>query len=170
MKTRILLLVLCFGIALTACKKDPIPGPEGPTGPAGPAGPKGDPGADSQEGKTFIFSVNWSAGDTWALYDGINSYFTPDDMVLVYWYWANYGNDYYILLPVTNNGIFSYAEVDEIDGSVFVNHENESTGTSPFTGSVTYKYKAILIPSSQKTAHPGLDFSDYEAVVNAYNL
>jgi len=164
------LFVAC-ALIIISCKK-------GDTGPAGDKGATGNTGATGQPGpqaKTFVFNLTFNAGDTFKSYAGVTG-FNTDDVLLVYIFNANYGSDYYVQLPYMIGGagaagVHCYAEFSETSGNLFINTEwADGTAGSPYTSSVTFKFKAVLISSSQFKAHPNTNWKNYAEVKSVLNL
>lgn len=166
MKKTTNLLLMAFtviAIAFTSCKKEP--GPKGDTGATGPQGPAG-PSA-----KTYTFNGVFGPSTQYISYSGLVGDFNTDDMVLTYILNATYGgDDYYIQLPYVANGLANvYAEVNENNGHLYVNTDKANgTSGSPWSSVVTFKFKAVLIRSSQIIK--GVDYNNYLEVAKAYNI
>lgn len=157
-----LMALFAIALSITSCKKEP--GPQGPTGPQGPQGVAG-PSA-----KTYTYNLTFNSTTQYASYSGISADFDTDDMVLTFVYNANYGNDYYVQLPYVANGTVNiYAEVNEITGHIFVNTDKaDGTSGSPWSSGVTFKFKSILIKSSQ--IKKNVNHAIYSEVVKAYDI
>jgi hypothetical protein len=169
MKTarKITMLIMIISIVATfGCTKE---GKEGPPGPTGTTGSKGDSGPQA---KTFNFNLTFDPGETYESYGGITG-FNTDDVLLVYIYWADYGEPFYVQLPFAenNNGISFYAEFSEVSGYIFVNTiwANGNSG-SPWSTSTTLGFKAVLISSAARLANPNIDYTNYNEVKKVFNL
>ena len=170
-KTAMLLsmFALAFGLMFIGCKK------EGPQGPAGPAGPTGAVGQAGPQAKTFTFTLVFNSGDTFKSYSGVTG-FNTDDVLLVYVFNANYGDDYYVQLPYMAgdagaSGVHFWAEFSEMTGNLFINTTwADGTAGSPWSSTKTFKFKAVLISSSQFKANPNVNWSNYNEVKATLNL
>lgn len=166
------MFALAFGLMFTGCKKE---GPQGPAGPAGPTGATGATGQAGPQAKTFVFSLTFNSGDTFKSYSGITG-FNTDDVVIVYIHNNTYsGTDYYTQLPYMTDagsgGINVWPEMNETNGSLFINTTwADGTAGSPWSSSVTFKFKAVLISSSQFVKYPNLDWANYNEVKSTLNL
>ncbi len=163
-KSLILSAILLIATSITSCKKEVVsPGQKGDTG---AQGPQGEPGPDA---KTFNFTLTFAPGDTYQSYSGITGY-DSGDALLFYAKYNNYGDgDYYVPLPVVINGINYLPEFNENTGSLYINTTLDG-GASPWTTSSTLKFKVILIKSSGLIKHPGVDLSNYNEVIQTFDL
>lgn len=163
------MFALAFGLMFIGCKK------EGPQGPVGPAGPTGATGQAGPQAKTFVFSLTFNSGDTFKSYSGITG-FNTDDVVIVYIHNNTYGGtDYYTQLPYMTDagsgGVNVWPEMNETNGSLFINTTwADGTSGSPWSSSVTYKFKAVLISSSQFIKYPNLNWANYNEVKSTLKL
>lgn len=164
-------MALTLGLIVSSCKK-PEKGETGPKGETGASGATGQPGPQA---KTFVFNLTFNAGDTFKSYAGVTG-FNTDDVLLVYIFNANYGSDYYVQLPYMIGGagaagVHCYAEFSETSGNLFINTEwADGAAGSPWSSSVTLKFKAVLISSSQFKAHPNTNWKNYAEVKAELNL
>jgi hypothetical protein len=166
--------VLAMFIVLDACK-----GPAGDVGPAGPAGPAGPTGATGVAGpKGDIGNANviqitygsrtYTSGEQNYILTNV----TPTQAIgsAIYCYIKSSNNFWYSLPGFTAGGSFQYR------------HWLNPTGTTPIfvvsritssTASDTFlETKIVIIPANDLRTgrQAAVDFSDYEAVKNFYNL
>lgn len=158
MKTTIKMIMIIAVMAITfmGCKKEP--GPKGDTGATGAQGPSG-PSA-----KTFTFTLTFDPGETYETFSGVTG-FTPNDVLLVYVFSANYGSDYYTQLPyiIQTNSVNFWPEFSETTGNLFINTTwADGTSGSPWATSSTKKFKAVLIHSSIYKAYPNVNWANYD--------
>lgn len=166
----ILAALLLVALTITSCKKEA--GPKGDTGAQGPAGTNGAQGVPGPSAKTFTFTGTFGASTQFISYTGLVGSFDVDDIVLTYILNATYGgNDYYVALPWTDGGVNYYVEINENTGFMYVNTDKASGAAgSPWASTVTLKFKAVLIKSSQRLLHPDLNYKNYKEVAKAFNI
>ncbi len=161
-QTLMTLLVITFVFSI-GCTKE---GKQGPQGITGAVGPKGDNGPDAT---TYNFNLTFNAGDTYKSYGGITNYDT-DDVVFFFIYYENLsGVSYWTSMPVMISNINFVPEFSDQSGYAFIN-TTLSNGSSPWTSTTTLSFKAVLIKSSQRLAHPDIDYTNYYEVKGAFNL
>lgn len=156
--------LVAIALVTTSCKKDP-----GPKGDTGAQGPQGIPGPSA---KTYTFAANFSSTSQYYSYSGLIGLYTADDAILVYVMNATYSAvDYYVQLPyVVGGSVNVYAEVGET-GIIFINTDKANgTSGSPWTSNVSFKFKAVVIKSSQLKKHPDINLKDYNEVVQTFNI
>lgn len=162
MKTPFKLIIATIIILSTAaCKKE---GPIGPQGDPGPQGAQGPTGAQGPDAYTKEYTLTYYSGDTYKTYSGFTGMYDAGDMIVSYAYWTSYGSDpYYVQLPFIKSGWSIYPEVNNNTGSIFMNIEDASNGSSVITSTSNFKFKSILVKGSiVKRLPDGFDFSDHE--------
>lgn len=178
MKIKTLLAICVMALALSSCKKEPIKGDKGEKGDKGDTGATGQTGATGANGtngvdaKTFNFTLTFNAGDTYQAYSGITGY-NADDVIITYIKWETLGGtNYWTQLPVVvSNFVNIIPEFSETTGNMFINTEKaDGTAGSPWTTSNTFAFKAVLISSAQRQAHPNLNWANYTEVKQALHL
>jgi hypothetical protein len=159
-----LLMIALFGLSLTACQK------EGKQGVAGAQGAQGVAGPDA---KTFTYNLTFNAGDTYKSYTGITG-FDQGDMVVTYFNYENLGGEeFYVQTPYiyAAGNLNLFVEVGSETGILFVNAlKADGASGSPIVGTITFRFKSILIKSTGLQKHPNLDLTSYKDVKEAFNL
>jgi len=183
MKT-IITVVAVVAIAFTGCKKE-VTGPKGDkgdkgetgaagtTGATGATGSTGATGAAGPQAKTFNFQLTFNSGDTYKVYSGVTG-FNADDVILTFVKYENLpSQSYWTQLPLMLPGFVNiFPEFGESTGQLFINtQKTDGTTGSPWTTSNnTFDFKAVLISSSQRQAHPNVNWNDYNEVKEVLNL
>ncbi len=164
MKIKTIIAICVIALTLVNCKKE-----------LGPKGDKGDTGAQGQPGpqaKTFNFSLTFNAGDTYKSYSGITGY-NADDIIMTYIKYETLGTEgYWTQLPyLVGNSVNFVPEFGDQTGLLFINTEKaDGTAGSPWASTATFDFKAVLISSSQKLAHPNLNWKNYNEVKQVLKL
>lgn len=172
MKNASILIVILSFIALACEQKVGPQGPEGPVGPTGAAG---------ENAHVFEYSnVNFSAPD----YDIVLAY--PDDfegresdVTLVYLLWEvttdNDGNSLEIWRQMpqtvfTVNGQIQYNfDFTMFDTRLFLTTEFDPSLLEPIDTD-DWIVRAVIVPGNFWGARSAIDYSDYDAVKEAYGL
>ncbi|WP_462251755.1 hypothetical protein [Ekhidna sp.] len=178
MKNLIKILVLISVIAIGCEGPEGPPGPEGATGPTGPIGPIGQNGSDGQNGQNGQDGED--ADVTQYNYPGFThtgvfvqfaipkSYEEISESVVLGY--AEYSGFWY---PIPGYVLSTYEYrifIDEGDTSsetAFNMVRVEGTGDQTFTALRILVIPAITVTNGRNA---GIDFSDYEAVAEYYNL
>ena len=94
----------------------------------------------------------------------------PEDVVLTFIHWDNIGGDKtWVQCPITIGSLSIIPEFTNY--SLIVNMLNsDGTSGSPFAQSVTYNFKAVVVPLSGINQNPNIDLSNYKEVVETFNL
>ena len=158
------MFALACGLLFTNCAKD------GATGPAGPAGPAGANGNANVVSST-ITSSNWTYNSpSWEItftYPAITQDIIDKGAVLVY---LKNGTAY-TQLPLTFYQSSSYStslEVSNFLGGVKI-FWTDSDLTQPINPG-SWTFKIVVIAASGKMANPNVNYKDYNAVKQAFNL
>ncbi len=164
MKTNklIIALVLLCSAVVGGCKK-PEKGDKGEVGPQGAAGP---------EATMFTYNLTFTTASNFQTYSGITGY-DANDVIVTYILNATYGTeDFYVQLPYVVAGVANiYAEVGETTGLIFINTDKaDGSAGSPWSGSVTLKFKSVLIKSRFYHAHPEINYHNFKEVESALKL
>lgn len=155
----ILSFLLLISTTLTQCTKE------------GPPGPKGEVNMSSY----YYTADNWSLNSSSQWYTAISiPELTTGNIdnaaVLVYFKVATVWRALpYTEINTTNYFMGFYHSVGRVD--VLWTYNGIGSGDDPndyFNTSV--KYKIVVIPASQRLANPDLDWNDYEAVKQRFNL
>lgn len=178
MKTKLILAIFVMALTFSNCKKPEKGekgdmGAKGDTGATGAIGAAGANGTNGVDAKTFNFTLTFNSGDLFQSYSGITG-FNADDVVITYVKWETLGGtNYWTQLPVVvSNWINIIPEFSETTGNMFINTEKAdgTTGSPWTTNGNTFAFKAVLISSSQKQAHPNLNWADYSEVKQVLKL
>ncbi len=142
-------------ILFTSCGKD------GAVGPQGPAGIPGN--ANVQTGvflnQSFTFVAANSDYELYLNYNAITQYVLDQGAVIVYFQTTS-NTSGWTMLPAT----FAGAPVNTSYG---LGQVEITDGTMP-TG--LFNFKVVVIPPAVMKAHPGVNFSNYSEVRNAFNI
>lgn len=157
MKTMKILTVglLFMGMmTLTACFKE------------GPTGPKGEDGNANVIGTNEVTISNWTqSGSFWSAgisVPSITQKIVNTGTVQVF---AKYGSEWWAL-PDLNGNNMTYFGYDE--GHITLMNSNTDNSTPSHPGSKIFRI--VVISSSNLTANPGVDWTDYEQVKKALEL
>ena len=170
MKTKIttmLAALMLVAVLFTNCKKEP--GPKGDAGAVGATGPQGLPGPSA---KTYTFNAFFDTSIQYYTYNGLFGEYDSDDAVLVYVLNAYYSSTpYCVLLPYVANGTVNiYAEIGDL-GTIYINTDKANgTAGSPWTSSVSFKFKAVVIKSTMLKKHPEVNLKNYDEVAQTFNI
>lgn len=176
------LFVAC-GLIFSSCKKDP--GPKGDTGPTGPQGAPGNANVYN-----YKFNVNLSSfigpltNGEWSSSNALtfmgSTFIDEKDAVLLYLFDKTVGStDYYNALPFNdyfNTGTAFNQHSFQIGSSgsanILILKIRNSTGGQPYTSMTTgaLSYKLVLVKASARMANPNVNYNDYNAVKEAFNL
>jgi hypothetical protein len=175
MKNIILFFLMATAIGFAGCQGPPgPPGPEGPSGNPGPRGPQGDPGEEA-----YVFEIVFSyPRETYEYFWDFPSNFTvfESDKILVYHLWDVNGNtDVWRQLPQVvffNQGIlqmnfdFTIFDVRLFLEANFPLIELTNTFLNDWVSRI------VVVPAAlqNEAITNGLDFSDYNAVIEYFNL
>lgn len=171
-------LWLCLLAFAGACR-----GPEGLPGPQGPRGPQGQDGYDGLDGGTaYLFEFNFDLSSIYDYTDFFvfpNDFPTyPDDVILVYRLWGedDKGNDVWRLLPQSTIMEFGWMQYNydhtKDDVQIFLEADFPLSKLGP---DYTLGWVRIVVIAgldwlnNGRVANP-VDFSDYNAVKEAYGL
>lgn len=168
---------LCILILIGACR-----GPEGLPGPQGPRGPQGQDGYDGEDGTAYLFEINFdfiSNSGYNEIFDFPNDFGTePTDIVLVYllWQFDDQGNDVWRLLPQSEIMEFGWLQYNydytQFDVQIFMQADFSLDKLGP---AYTHDQWARIVvipgqPMNFRMNQDSIDFSDYNAVKEAYGL
>lgn len=163
-------LLLMAAITFSACTKKGDTGPQGPPGTNGTNGTNGINGnADVHAYIVYIPSSNWTNVGGGFYYSDISATAVTSDIVnsgvVIMFLQGNTG--VWLAIPYTDvpDGVsygFNYAL-----GGIRVFAMSTSGGALSFPSIVTYK--VVIIPASQKQAHPGTDWTNYDQVMQVVN-
>lgn len=179
-----MLAVLAAGFMFIACEGDV--GPEGPkgdtgsvgvTGAKGATGDKGDTGAPGADGSSVVSVVNVAGGEitagmgAWGGWNLPGSLVTfeqaPSSVILVYLQVA--GGDWYRVPGAVPgaSGMQTFAfSIHDNDGIAQVRvTRTKGTGSLPFEAA-----RIVVIRSASNARQAAVDYDDYDAVRNYYNL
>ena len=194
---KIALAVMVFVFLASCAKEGPMgpqgpqgqqgyEGPAGPQGPAGPEGPEGPQGPPGNDGNAYVASTtlmvnsqDWYWDETsWRVdfdYDAITSDVYNSGVVLVYMEVEQTWRQ----IPMT----FYYSEVNSAGETVYY---SSSLETSFYLGCVSvfwtdndfyngyrpedHQFRLVAITAGCYSAHPDLDYSDYELVKKTFQL
>lgn len=167
-----LIILLILVITLLSCE-----GPVGPIGPQGNPGPQGDPGADGLEGFTFEYIVDFTSPEYAATLTFPESFQMLDsDVALVYFLWGTENEmDIWRQLPQTlilNEGLLQY-NFDFTLGDVLVFMEADfdmSVLGAEYTDEWIARVVVVPAQFADNGRIAGVDFSDYHAVIEHFNL
>ena len=145
----------------------------GCTGETGPTGPTGDPGPAAA---WYDFSLNFSptvSSGYFSLYD--YTIYQDNDAVITYW---KADPETFVQLPYTFYGdsitpVHFYTVIDETydEPWLWVMTEwADSLGGSPWAAPVTLYFRAVVIKTVPGKSPPKLDYGNYPAVKQYYNL
>lgn len=170
----IIFAVIISVILFVSCAK------EGPAGPAGANGTNGTNGANGATGatgatgqpgpdaKTFDFQLTYNAGDTYQTYSGITG-FDANDVILFFARYETLGGvPFWSSIPAVFSDVNFIPEFSNTTGLVFINTFELGTQTSPWTSSITFDFRAVLIKSSAKNSN--VNYNDYNSVKEYYHL
>jgi len=177
MKTIQQLLFAFLVISISSCISESI-GPQGLQGPEGPEGPQG---AEGESSYVFEYTgINFTAPDYEVYleypidFEGLDS-----DVTLVYLLWEvttdSNGDHLEVWRQVpqtilTENGLLQYNfDFSKIDFHLFITTEFDSSLLQSFDTD-DWVVRAVVIPGEFWNGRSSLDFSDYNAVKEAYNL
>jgi hypothetical protein len=161
-KTVIMLVVLTSVLSTISCTKEGKQGEIGPTGASGQSGPPA---------RTFNFNLTFNSGDTFKSYGGITGYNTDDVVLYFIFYETLASTNYWVGIPLNIPPYNFVPEFSDQSGYTFINVlKSDGTAGSPITSTTTFSFKAVLISSSQRLAHPNLDYTSYYEVKEAFNL
>ncbi len=167
MKLKTIITICAITLTFSACKKEV--GPKGDKGETGATGAQGQPGPLA---KTFNFSLTFNPGDTFKSYSGITG-FTSGDVVMTYMKYETLGTEsYWTQIPyLVANAVNFVPEYGEQTGLLFINTEKaDGSSGSPWGSTASFDFKAVLITTSHRMAHPNVDWSNYPEVKQALNL
>jgi hypothetical protein len=140
----------------------------------GPPGPKGDPGTINMSAYYFN-ATSWSLNSNSDWYNSIGiPALTADNIddaaVMVYFKVATAWRALpYTEVNTTNYFMGFYHYVGTVD--VLWTYNGIGSGSDPNDYyNTNVQYKIVVIPASQRRANPDLDWSDYEAVKQRFNL
>jgi hypothetical protein len=168
MKTYTTLAALFF-LVLTSCMVDG-------DGPQGPRGPAGQDGLDGEEAYVFEYeNVNFVAPDYNAFVEFPSTFqMLNSDMVLVYFLWdvTDAGDDVWRIAPqlmVTDYGLLQYNfDFTKFDVQLFLDGDfNLDLLGASYTDN--WVVRVVVVPG-QFENRTNIDFSDYNAVKEAYGL
>ncbi|HXP49397.1 MAG TPA: hypothetical protein VN922_05560, partial [Bacteroidia bacterium] len=168
MKTTKLLIAASIAVATMFSSCSGPAGAAGPAGATGATGPAGNP--NIAVGLGSIPSASWIQSSNVYYYQfndaAITDYNT--NTVIVYVQGTTSATADYFGLPVTNflvnNDAMSYSYNNGIITFYYVN-----TATTTTPPSVALNVKVVVIPQSVIKQHPGLNTSDYHAVMAIVN-
>jgi hypothetical protein len=170
MKQFFFFLLMAGLTTLTSCAKE---GPEGPAGKDGQDGTNGTNGINGQDGNANVKSATYTiAANNWVKVNALISFvdlnvpivtepIASTGLVMVY----RQVGDVWVAWPYTtgNERFWFWAKT----GLVRIHAEDIITQTpDEFTDSV----RVIAVSSSGLARNPDLDWTDYEAVKNAFDL
>lgn len=172
MKAILITLLIGLAIFTTSCKDEGPEGPMGPRGYTGAPGPRGPAGPgidDSLKARTYEFILTFDEFTSMVSYSGISD-FEKGDMLITYMN-PTLAADNWTILPYIFNGVIINSVFSETNGklNVFTAYMNGST-QSPWADEVNIPFKVLLIKSSERYAHPNLDFDNYYQVKETYGL
>lgn len=131
---------------------------------------------NNSQAKVFNYNLTFSAGSTFASYNGVSPYYEAGDVIVTYYLFENLGDNsnpdyFWVSLPFKEEayGINWFAEFSSADGFIFINAE-KSNGSSPFSSSFTNGFKSVLIKANGLKTHPDLDLANYEEVLETFGL
>jgi hypothetical protein len=171
MKTIHQLTVLILAIIVSSCTKEVV-------GPAGPEGPAGAPGENA-----FVFeytNVDFLAPDYEVVLNYADNFEAFDsDVTLVYLLWDvttdTNGNDLEVWRQVpqsilTANGLLQYNfDFSKVDFRLFLDTEFDPSLLEPIDTD-DWIVRAVVVPGQFWGGRTGIDYSDYNAVKEAYGL
>lgn len=166
-------LWLCLFLLVGACR-----GPEGLPGPRGPKGDKGDQGIDAELPYVFEIEFDFTPTNDYNIFYELPSNFQTydSDMTLVYLLWSydDYGDPIWRLLPQSTIMEFGWLQYNydftQYDVSIFMDADFPLTLLGP---DYTHDHVArvVILPALYAAnARRTVDFSDYNAVKEAYGL
>jgi len=152
---------------LVGCKKEI--GPEGPKGEQGvqaEQGQNGDDGNANVIGTNEVTISNWSqSGSAWfadITAQGITQDVVNTGLVQVF---IQYGSEWWALPDQSGSNVTSFGySVGNI--SLMNQNTDGTTATNPGSG----VFRVVIITSSNLTAHPNVDWNDYEQEKQALSL
>lgn len=163
MKKIFLFLAVAGMMALQGCE-----------GPEGPAGPQGQPGFTAESEVFEVANVNFSPANDWFLTYTLDPVILQSDNLLVYELVNSNDNiDTWALLPqvyyfgggeAQYNFSFSYDQF-----SLFID-SNLDFNTLPATFTNNKVFRIVIIPGYFSKGTQTVDHSDYNAVIEAYNI
>jgi len=172
--TKLIMAAFVAATMLSSCSQEGPAGPTGPTGTDGLNGATGPTGAANVLVSTGTLpAASWiqSSSSTNVYYqqvtvtnltDGVN------DAVMAYVQGTAAGADYFGL-PITNflanNDALSFSYSSAATGIVTFYYTN--TVTTTVVPAVDLNIKVVVIPPAVMKQHPGLNLSDYKAVMAA---
>ncbi|MFQ3212857.1 MAG: hypothetical protein ACJAT1_000146 [Marivirga sp.] len=153
---------------------------EGPIGPQGPRGAPGAQGVPGEEAYVFEYDgITFAAGNDFTQFLEFPADFSmfETDHVLIYFLWDYLPDedvDVWRILPQT---LFT------VDGTLVYNYDNTRTDVKLFMDANfnldvlaadytdDWVVRAVVVPGGYgRAATTGLDFNDYDAVIDYYNL
>ncbi len=145
----------------------------GATGPTGPAGEDGEPGpAAAWYDFSLVFSPTVSAG-YFSLY--AHTIYEDNDAVITYW---KADSETFVQLPYTFYGdsitpVHFFTVIDESYDEPWLwvlTEWADSLGGSPWATTVVCDFRTVVIKTVAGASPPKLDYGDYLAVKEYYNL
>ncbi len=162
-KIKILSVSLLAILLIIGCKKKTV------TGPAGPQGVQGINGNANVTNTTFTVT-NWTA--TGYAYASDNLYVPSLDLAiltsgLILVYYQTPSNIYN--LPF-NNGTYMIAPEFGLNSLRIYSYRNDHAIFPDPSGGSAMIFRIVTIPSSIKKANPEINYNNYKAVAEAFNL
>jgi len=147
-------------------------GETGPTGPEGPAGEDGVDGGAAWYDFSLVFSPTVSSG-YFSLYS--HTIYEDNDAVITYW---KADSVTFVQLPYnfyssTTVPVYFYTVIDEsydVPWLWVLTERADSVGGSPWATTVVCDFRAVVIKTVAGKSAPKIDYSNYLAVKEYYNL
>lgn len=164
MKKIILLLAVVTAFVIQGC--------EGPEGPQGPVGPPGDTISE-----VFEVTRSFNSGNNFSNIVALNPQIYASDVVLVYLLWetVNPTTPVWRLMPQTvqlNEGdlLYNY-DFTRSDVRLFLSSADLDLNSLASQWTQNQTFRIVIVPGyfSNKN-NKAVDFSDYNAVIKAYNI
>ena len=158
------MIIAVIAVGLSSCKK------EGPMGPKGEQGVQGEAGPGAKNSEMLI---TFNAGDTQVLFGSFPD-FEKNDVIITYMNTGSIAGSFLwtqipYLEPVS--GVNFVPQFSENTGNLWIHVERADGGSgSPVTGTVSIFFRAVHIKASGLIANPDVDLSNYEEVVNTFNI
>lgn len=177
-------LLLAFSISFTSCTKEGPQGPQGDQGPQGQKGDKGDPGQKGDPGNSNVIYSAWM--DVAYNNNGVATITAPKltadilnkGIIKVYLNLDTDEDPFIVALPCTIPASFlfqdpagmadAYVDVFFSTGQIFLTSNYDLT--SPGDGSFRVRYVLEPGTTNARKISPGLDWEDYKAVKQHFNL
>ena len=116
------------------------------------------------------YQMTFGPSTTFNTFSGFVDEYENGDIIINYAYWSEYGDKYWIALPISQDGIFIYDEIGD-NGNVYINFTLENdTNSSPLSETTTFTFKSILIKGSFIKENPDIELENYKEVEKALNL